>query len=130
MKGRIMNIAPVSATAVSTTQAAAGSQSDAAVAARRQASAAAQEAAVKSTGTTPGTADPAELKQRVDELNAAMKMHASSIQFSIDDDSGRTIVKVVDTDTDAVLRQYPSKELLAISKQIDKFQGMFVKTQA
>jgi flagellar protein FlaG len=70
------------------------------------------------------------LKQRVDELNAAMKQHGSSVQFSIDDDSGRTIVKVVDTDTDTVLRQYPSKEMLAISKQIDKFQGMFVKTQA
>ena len=125
-----MNIAPVSAAAVSTTQPAAGSQSDAAAAARRQVSAAAQEAEVKSTDTTHGKADPAELKQRVDELNAAMKEHASSIQFSIDDDSGRTIVKVVDSDTDTVLRQYPSKELLAISKQIDKFQGMFVKTQA
>jgi flagellar protein FlaG len=130
MKGRIMNIAPVSAAAVSTTQPAAGSQPDAAAAARRQVSAAAQEAEVKKTDTTPGEADPAELKQRVDELNEAMKVHASSIQFSIDDDSGRTIVKVVDTDTDTVLRQYPSKELLAISKQIDKFQGMFVKTQA
>jgi flagellar protein FlaG len=70
------------------------------------------------------------VQQRVEELNAAMKQHASSILFSIDEESGRTIVKVVDTDTDTVLRQYPSKELLAISKQIDKFQGMFIKTQA
>jgi flagellar protein FlaG len=125
-----MNIAPVSASAISAAHGAAGSQPDAAVAAKRQVSAAAQEAEVRKADTTPGEADPAELKQRVDELNAAMKVHASSIQFSIDDDSGRTIVKVVDTDTDTVLRQYPSKELLAISKQIDKFQGMFVKTQA
>ena len=126
-----MNIAPVSAGALPATQVAAGSQPEAAVAARRPASAALQEAQeINSADTTPGEADPAALKQRVDELNAAMKIHASSIEFSIDDDSGRTIVKVVDTDTDTVLRQYPSKELLAISKQIDKFQGMFVQTQA
>nr|WP_314630449.1 flagellar protein FlaG [uncultured Noviherbaspirillum sp.] len=125
-----MNIAPVAAGALSTVQGIAGSQPEGAVATRRQVAAAPQETAIGKTGTTPGEADPAELKQRVDELNAAMKVHASSIQFSIDDDSGRTIVKVVDTDTDTVLRQYPSKELLAISKQIDKFQGMFVKTQA
>jgi len=125
-----MNIAPVAAGALSTVQGLAGSQPEAAVATRRQVAAAAQETEINSTVTTPGEADPAELRQRVDELNEAMKVHASSIQFSIDDDSGRTIVKVVDTDTDTVLRQYPSKELLAISKQIDKFQGMFVKTQA
>jgi flagellar protein FlaG len=126
-----MNIVPLAAGALTATQGLAGSQPEAAVAVRRPASAAPPE--VKETNradTTPGEADPAELKQRVDELNAAMKVHASSIEFSIDDDSGRTIVKVVDTDTDTVLRQYPSKELLAISKQIDKFQGMFVKTQA
>jgi len=125
-----MNIAPVSAGALPVVQGAAGGQHDAAVAAKRAVPATAQESEIKKTDPTKGEADPAELKQRVDELNAAMKVHASSIQFSIDDDSGRTIVKVVDTDTDTVLRQYPSKELLAILKQIDKFQGMFVKTQA
>lgn len=122
-----MNIAPVSA-GVSPVAAhgVSGSPPDAPLAARQQAAALAPQAAV----VDHGEADPAELKQRVDELNAAMKQHASSVQFSIDDDSGRTIVKVVDTDTDTVLRQYPSKEMLAISRQIDKFQGMFVKTQA
>lgn len=125
-----MNIAPVAAGATSTVQGPALSQPDAAGAARRQGTAAPQEAEINKPGPAQGEADPAELKERVDALNAAMKVHASSIEFSIDDDSGRTIVKVVDTDTDTVLRQYPSKELLAISKQIDKFQGMFVQTQA
>lgn len=125
-----MNIAPVSAVASPAVASAAGSQPDAPVAVRRQASAAAPEAELNKADTAPNEADPAELQQRVDELNAAMKLHASSIEFSVDDESGRTIVKVVDMETDTVLRQYPSKELLAISMQIDKFQGMFVKTQA
>lgn len=125
-----MNIAPLSAAVPAAAHGVSGIQPDAPLAARRQVGAATQQADVGNTGADPGEADPAELKQRVDELNAAMKQHGSSVQFSIDDDSGRTVVKVIDTDTDTVLRQYPSKQMLAISQQIDKFQGMFVKTQA
>jgi flagellar protein FlaG len=126
-----MNIAPVSAGVLPVVaHGVSGSQPEAQLAIKQQVSAPAPQAEVGKTEVDHGEADPAELKQRVDELNAAMKQHGSSVQFSIDDDSGRTIVKVVDTDTDTVLRQYPSREMLAISKQIDKFQGMFVKTQA
>lgn len=74
--------------------------------------------------------DPATLKKTVDQLNAVMKQHSNSIEFSIDEESGKTIVKVMDTESNTVLKQYPSRELLAIAKQIDQFQGMFVKTQA
>ena len=105
------------------------SQADMPLRATRQPAAVNQQQ-MAGVGAEPAEADPKEVQQRVEELNAAMKQHASSILFSIDEDSGRTIVKVVDTDTDTVLRQYPSEELLAISKQIDKFQGMFIKTQA
>ena len=129
-----MSIAPVSGagSAPVPTQAVGNSQPDMQLRAARQPAAVArpQEAATAGAVAEPAEADRKEVQQRVDELNAAMKQHASSILFSIDEESGRTIVKVVDTDTDTVLRQYPSKELLAISKQIDKFQGMFIKTQA
>ncbi len=74
--------------------------------------------------------DPAALQKTVDELNAAMKQRASAIEFSIDEDSGKTVVKVMDMESKEVLKQYPSRELLAIAKQIDQFQGMFVKTKA
>ena len=54
----------------------------------------------------------------------------SNIEFSIDKDSGRTIVQVIDTDTKDVLRQFPSKEALAISHELDKFQGLLVRDKA
>lgn len=127
-----MSIAPVSGAGLSplATQGVDNKQTDVQLRAARQPEPVKQQQEVASAGAEAAEADPKEVKQRVEELNAAMKQHASSILFSIDEDSGRTIVKVVDTDTDTVLRQYPSKELLAISKQIDKFQGMFIKTQA
>lgn len=127
-----MSIAPVSGAGPSpvAAQGVSNNQPDPQLRAARQAAAMPDQPEVARAGAEPAEADPKEVQQRVEELNAAMKQHASSILFSIDEESGRTIVKVVDTDTDTVLRQYPSKELLAISKQIDKFQGMFIKTQA
>jgi len=126
-----MSIAPVSGAGSMpvAVQGVKNSQADMPLRATRQPAAVNQQQ-MAGVGAEPAEADPKEVQQRVEELNAAMKQHASSILFSIDEESGRTIVKVVDTDTDTVLRQYPSKELLAISKQIDKFQGMFIKTQA
>jgi hypothetical protein len=37
-----------------------------------------------------------------------------------------TIIKVVDTATDTVIRQIPSEEAIAIAKSIDKMQGLLI----
>ena len=71
-----------------------------------------------------------QLQGAVDAINAFLKPISSSIEFSIDEDSGKTIVKLMDKETNTVLRQYPSKEALAIAKDIDKLQGLLVKTEA
>lgn len=72
----------------------------------------------------------AALTKAVDSINRFINPVASSIQFSIDETSGRTLVKVIDTDTNTVLRQFPSKEALAISQELDKLQGLLVKEKA
>lgn len=51
----------------------------------------------------------------------------NSLQFSIDDDSGRTVVKVVDKQTDEVLRQIPSEEMLDIARALGKLKGLLVE---
>jgi len=50
--------------------------------------------------------------------------------FPFDDDTGRTVVKVVDASTDEVIRQIPSEEVLAIAKALDKLQGVLIKQEA
>ncbi|MDP2025192.1 flagellar protein FlaG [Sulfuriferula sp.] len=74
--------------------------------------------------------DPAELKRAVDAINQLLKPVASNIEFSIDQDSGRTLVKVVDTETNTVIRQTPSREVLAIAKELDKLQGLLIREKA
>ncbi len=93
-----------------------------------QAAAVAPAAAVKEKRASSG--DDIKLDQAVEAINRFLKPVASSIEFSIDHDSGRTIVQVIDTDTQDVLRQFPSKEALAISHELDKLQGLLIREKA
>jgi len=48
----------------------------------------------------------------------------AKLQFSIDKDIGKTIIKVVDSTTNEVIRQIPSEELVTLAKNMDKLEGM------
>ncbi|MCV2216434.1 flagellar protein FlaG [Thauera sp. Sel9] len=74
--------------------------------------------------------DAQQIAQAVEEMRAAISPVAQNLQFSIDQDIGRTIVKVVDASTDEVIRQIPSEEIVAIAKAMDKLQGLLIKQQA
>ncbi|WP_147070331.1 flagellar protein FlaG [Sulfuriferula plumbiphila] len=78
----------------------------------------------------PAPVDAAELKHALDAINKFLKPITSNIEFSIDPDSGRTLVKIVDTETNTVIRQTPSKEVLAIAKELDKLQGLLIREKA
>jgi flagellar protein FlaG len=54
---------------------------------------------------------------------------AQGLEFSIDDDSHRTIVKVIDQHTKEVLRQIPTPEALQIAKAIDSHTASFLVNQ-
>ena len=78
----------------------------------------------------PRTPDIGEVQTALEEVEKAVAPMAQSLQFSLDKDSGRTVVKVMDTDTNEVIRQIPSEEVLAISKAVDKLKGLLLKQQA
>ena len=93
-------------------------------------SAVTQAPAVSDIGNTKSRQENVALDKAVAAINKFLEPIASSIEFSIDEESGRTLVKVIDTDTNDVLRQFPSKEALAISQQLDKLQGLLLKDKA
>lgn len=71
-----------------------------------------------------------ELQESVDVVNEAVKVFNSSVRFSIDEDTKQRVVRVVDLETDEVIRQIPSEEVLAIAKVFDKLQGLLIKDKA
>jgi len=75
-----------------------------------------------------------ELQQAVAKLNESVQQIQRDLLFSVDDSSGRTIVRVVNTETEEVVRQMPSEEVLRISRnlkdQMGDVSGMIFKTSA
>jgi len=71
-----------------------------------------------------------DLKSAVGDINNTIQSLVSHLEFSVDTDTGRNVVKVVDMRTDEVIRQFPSHEALAIAKALDSFQGLLLRDKA
>lgn len=71
-----------------------------------------------------------ELEDAVKQVNDFLKPINNAIQFNLDDDTGKTIVKVIDLATKEVIRQFPSEDMLSIAKAIDKMKGLLVQQKA
>lgn len=59
-----------------------------------------------------------------------MKSIGVTLQFQIDPGTKKTIVKVVDTASNTVLRQVPSQEMLDIAQALDRMQGVLLSLKA
>lgn len=72
-----------------------------------------------------------QLKNVVDNINKSLRQSNRNLEFSVDDTTQKQLVKLVDTETGDVIRQFPSEEALAISRAIDQFQqGTLLKQEA
>lgn len=88
-----------------------------------------------------------EVKAAVEQMKDFAQVMSRQLQFDVDDDSGRTVIRVLDKDSGDVIRQIPSEEMLALARQMkemmdeenatvagkgmrDRPVGLLVKTQA
>lgn len=71
-----------------------------------------------------------DLHAAVKKIEQLVQPAARDLRFSIDEDTGITVVKLIDTETQTVLRQIPTQEAMEISKALDKLQGLLVKDKA
>jgi len=74
-------------------------------------------------------------RAQVEEAVAKVKVQIqaisdNSMDFSIDQSSGKTIVRITDRASGELIRQIPSQEMLEIARSLDRLQGVLVKQQA
>ncbi|MEK6736852.1 MAG: flagellar protein FlaG, partial [Pseudomonadota bacterium] len=55
-----------------------------------------------------------QIKQAVQKIQGAVDNLAQNLRFSVDEDTGKTIIKVMDAQTEEVIRQIPTKEAVEI----------------
>ncbi len=56
----------------------------------------------------------------VRDLNEHVQHVQRELQFSVDEDSGRTVIKVLDKETHDVIRQIPGDEALNFARKLDE----------
>lgn len=71
-----------------------------------------------------------EIESAVSQISDFVQNYQRALQFSIDTESDRLIVKVVDSETQEVIRQIPSEEMLRIAKNLDSPESLIFREQA
>lgn len=73
-------------------------------------------------------------RQSVEEAVSSIREFAQSIQrnlnFSLDDSTGRVVVKVTDSVFGEVIRQIPSEEALRLAESLDEVRSLLFKAEA
>ena len=70
------------------------------------------------------------VEKAVKDLSKGVQNLQRSLQFSVDESSGRTVIKVVDKDTQEVIRQIPEQQVLELAARLDQSAGVFVQDEA
>lgn len=74
-----------------------------------------------------------QVEQAVGQLNDYVQNIQRDLHFSIDDDTGRTVIKVVDSQSEEVIRQIPPEEALVLARHLEQVQtgdGVIVREEA
>ena len=87
-------------------------------------------AAVGPPGEAKALPTEAEIARAAADLERVIRPVARDLQFTLDRETGKTIVRVIDSQTRQVIRQIPSEELLAIARALSRLQGLLVREQA
>jgi len=67
----------------------------------------------------------------VDQIQQALEeMQHKSLQFSVDESTGRTVIKVVDKDTGEVIKEIPPEETLRLAEKIEEMSGILFDKRA
>lgn len=68
-----------------------------------------------------------EVAQKLQDFVGALNV---SLQFSVDEESGRDVIKVMDKDSGEVVRQFPSEEVLEVIKSLGQATGVLFNETA
>lgn len=70
------------------------------------------------------------LRKTVDAINDFMSQFQRTLNFSVDQEGGQTIIKVIDKSNDELVRQIPSEDFIEISKHIEQMNNLLFSEKA
>ena len=67
-------------------------------------------------------------EELLNQIKALTENGIYSVRFESDEKTEQLVVKIVDNETQEVVRQVPAEELLGLRKALTDFQGNFINT--
>lgn len=64
------------------------------------------------------------------QIDSYLRSHRRELQFSIDSESGETVISVRDVNTGELIRQIPSEEALRLSQALDSLEKSLIDIYA
>ncbi len=88
--------------------------------------------AVRATRETAETArqDDKPLEEAVSSIQQFVQTVQRNLNFSLDDSTGRVVVKVTDGASGEVIRQIPSEEALRLAESLEQARSLLFKAEA
>jgi len=69
-------------------------------------------------------------EQVIDQLNEDLNVFKTKVEFSVDDITNKTVVKLIDKTNNEVIKQVPPEYLLKVSQRITELLGLIVDEKA
>lgn len=91
----------------------------------------AAEASTKNTDAAQelAAASPERIQEAVDNIQEFVQSVRRDLNFSLDDSSGRVVVKVTDSSSGDVIRQIPSEEALKLAESLSEARSLLFTAQ-
>jgi len=70
-----------------------------------------------------------EVSETVKEVNSFLKDMNRNLSFSVDEQLGQSVIIVKDSESDEVIKQIPSEELVILRKKMDDVVGILFDTK-
>lgn len=78
----------------------------------------------------PPEAASLKIERVIEQIEALARSTQRGIRFAVDEGSGRTVITVINADTNEIVRQIPEEEVLAIARALRAQNGTLVAEQA
>lgn len=79
-------------------------------------------------------ASQTEAVKPIEDVVASVNDYVQNVQrqlnFSIEKDTGRTVIRVMDSATNELVRQIPSEEFLELARALEKAKGILLQAEA
>ena len=70
-----------------------------------------------------------EIREVVDSLNNVMSLLQRGVSFQVDDSTQRTIVKIIDNETDETIKQFPTEDLVRLIERMQEMQSIIFDSE-